>query len=182
MRALTSARLAGLAVDSVVLERASQWLDAEATADGGRFAYQPGGAVSPTISAVGLLASQYLGAQRDEPRQLGGRAYLLANLPASGTHNAYYWYYATQVMHNLQGPQWDTWNRKMRTVLIDSQATEGCAAGSWDPLLPAKDAWAEPGGRLMVTSLNCLTLEVYYRYLPLYRSAGGADAAPAGPK
>ena len=169
--ALKSAQMAGLAVDSVVLERAGQWLETAATAEAGRFAYQPGGAVSPTISAVGLLAMQYLGAQRDEPRQQGGRAYLLANLPAAGAHNAYYWYYATQVMHNLQGAEWDTWNRKMRAVLIQSQAKEGCANGSWDPLLPTKDAWAEPGGRLMVTSLNCLTLEVYYRYLPLYRTA-----------
>jgi hypothetical protein len=26
-----------------------------------------------------------------------------------------------------------------------------------------------PGGRLMITSLSILTLEVYYRHLPLYR-------------
>jgi len=44
-----------------------------------------------------------------------------------------------------------------------------CSAGSWDPNKPTKDAWGEPGGRLMMTSLSCLTLEVYYRYLPLYK-------------
>ena len=49
------------------------------------------------------------------------------------------------------------------------RCTKGCATGSWDPDKPAKDAWAEPGGRLMVTSLSALTLEVYYRYLPLYK-------------
>jgi hypothetical protein len=41
--------------------------------------------------------------------------------------------------------------------------------GSWDPDKPTRDAWSEPGGRLMVTSLSTLTLEVYYRYLPLYK-------------
>jgi hypothetical protein len=29
--------------------------------------------------------------------------------------------------------------------------------------------WGNQGGRLMMTSLSALTLEVYYRYLPLYK-------------
>ena len=38
---------------------------------------------------------------------------------------------------------------------------------------PQGDAFGQVGGRLMLTSLNLLTLEVYYRYLPLYyRDAG----------
>ena len=57
----------------------------------------------------------------------------------------------------------------MRRILIDTQNKDGCSAGSWDPKKPTKDAWGEPGGRLMMTSLSCLTLEVYYRYLPLYK-------------
>jgi hypothetical protein len=60
----------------------------------------------------------------------------------------------------------------MRKILIESQATKGCAAGSWDPELPVKDAWGAHGGRIMMTSLSCLTLEVYYRYLPLYKLDG----------
>jgi hypothetical protein len=32
-----------------------------------------------------------------------------------------------------------------------------------------EDAFGTEGGRIMVTSLCCLTLEVYYRYLPLYK-------------
>ena len=31
------------------------------------------------------------------------------------------------------------------------------------------DRWGPQGGRLMMTSLAALTLEVYYRYLPLYK-------------
>ncbi len=80
--------------------------------------------------------------------------------------NCYYWYYATQVMHHLQNSDWDTWNRQMRRVLIGSQIASGCAAGSWDP---TGHPHADKGGRLMVTSFNTLTLEVYYRYLPLYK-------------
>ncbi len=46
---------------------------------------------------------------------------------------------------------------------------DSCAKGSWDPLQPVPDHWGQRAGRLYVTSLSILTLEVYYRYLPLYR-------------
>ena len=38
--------------------------------------------------------------------------------------------------------------------------------GSW---APAGDVHAGAGGRIMITSLSILSLEVYYRHLPLYR-------------
>ena len=46
------------------------------------------------------------------------------------------------------------------------------------------DRYGSQAGRHYVTSLSCLTLEIYYRYLPLYKvdaeSAGQpAEAAPA---
>jgi hypothetical protein len=82
---------------------------------------------------------------------------LLANLPSNDAKNSYYWYYATQVMHNLYDADWDTWNRRMRRVLIESQQTKGCATGSWSP---EGHAFADQGGRLMVTALNTLSLEV----------------------
>jgi hypothetical protein len=93
----------------------------------------------------------------------------MKHLPNVNARDTYYWYYATQVMHNVPGPQWDNWNREMRRVLIDTQIKDGCAAGSWDPAAPTADKWREAGGRVMITSLSALTLEVYYRYLPLYK-------------
>jgi hypothetical protein len=121
------------------------------------------------MTAVGLLCSQYLGAKRDDPVIVGGLEYLSRRKPDMSDHNTYYWYYATQVMHNVPGPQWDEWNRTMRRLLVESQDTKGCAAGSWNPNQPEPDRWATQGGRLMVTSFCTLTLEVYYRYLPLYK-------------
>jgi hypothetical protein len=107
-----------------------------------------------------------------------GKDFLMQNLPDAGPFDTYYTYYATQVMHNLTGPDWDSWNRKMRKTLIDSQCHEGCATGSWNP---AGDIWGgkEAGGRVFVTSLRCLTLEVYYRYLPLYKLDNDQQLAPA---
>ena len=51
----------------------------------------------------------------------------------------------------------------MCRVLAASQVKTGCASGSWDPETPAIDAWGKYGGRLFLTSLSCLPLEVPYR-------------------
>ena len=55
--------------------------------------------------------------------------------------------------------------------------SDECANGSW---APEKDAWGRRGGRVMQTSLSCLTLEIYYRYLPLFKAdAAGGDGGGA---
>ena len=93
----------------------------------------------------------------------------MENMPDPKSRDIYYWYYATQVMHNMCDADWDTWNRKMRKLLVETQCKTGCATGSWDPIVPTQDNWGALGGRVMMTSLSALTLEVYYRYLPLYQ-------------
>jgi hypothetical protein len=168
LTALKSAHMAGLDVGGDVFKNASSYLDSVAIHDGTEYGYQPGMVSSPTMSAVGLLGREFLGAKRDNPMLVGGIKYLLNHLPDENTPNIYYWYYATQVMHNMRGAEWDAWNRKMRDVLVRSQVrNDTCAAGSWDP---AKDVWGKQGGRLMETSLATLTLEVYYRYLPIFKT------------
>jgi len=73
-------------------------------------------------------------------------------------------------MFELQGEHWSAWNGRLRRLLVDSQVPEGPLAGSWEPRLPVADRWAKAGGRLYVTAMHLLMLEVYYRHLPLYRS------------
>jgi hypothetical protein len=168
LMALKSAHMAGLEVGGSAFSGTSKWLDSVATRDGIEYGYQPGTGPSPTMTSVGLLCRQYLGAKRDDPRLVGGMGYLLHHLPDESFSNIYYWYYATQVMHNMSGSEWDTWNRKMRDLLVRTQIRDSnhCANGSWSP---EKDAWGRRGGRLMQTSLATLTLEIYYRYLPLFK-------------
>ncbi|MBI3836877.1 MAG: terpene cyclase/mutase family protein [Planctomycetia bacterium] len=168
--ALKSAQMAGLSVGEPAISGSHKWLKSVTHGtSGGLFSYNTKTPATPTMTAVGLLCTQYLGARRQDPAIQEGLGYLTAHLPNANARNCYYWYYATQVMHNLPGPEWDTWNREMRRVLIESQIKDGCAAGSWDPAKPTPDPWQAQGGRIMVTSLCCLTLEVYYRYLPLYK-------------
>ena len=123
----------------------------------------PDGIPTPTMSAVGLLCNQYSGMKRTDPAMVEGMKYVMENLPAA-RHNAYFLYYATQVMHNLPGPEWDQWNRAARRMLIETQIKDGCATGSW-----SSAGNAHAAGPVMVTSIHTLTLEVYYRYLPLYQ-------------
>ncbi|MCX7425820.1 MAG: terpene cyclase/mutase family protein, partial [Planctomycetia bacterium] len=170
MMALKSGQMAGLRVNYQAFAGAEKWLQSVAGGDhGGLFSYVPQRVPSPAMTAVGLLCHQYLRMRPDTPAMIEGTQYLMENQPTQDDRNFYYWYYATQVMHNMPGPDWDTWNRAMRRLLITSQATTGCATGSWDPDEPNPDAWGPQGGRLMLTSFATLTLEIYYRYLPLFQ-------------
>lgn len=166
LMALKSGMMAGLSVPSEAVKHAARFVNSMGDSNGGFGYTEPGSTL--TMSAVGLLCSQYLGARQDDKVIRTGSQRLLANLPSHDSRNAYYWYYATQVMHNLYDSNWDTWNRGMRRVLVESQETSGCATGSWSP---EGHPFADQGGRLMITALNTLSLEVYYRNLPLYKLA-----------
>jgi hypothetical protein len=88
----------------------------------------------------------------------------------------YYNYYATQVMKHFGGEQWNKWNSKMRDFLIRTQSKDGTSTGSW--FYNPNSHSQEKGGRLYVTSMCCMTLEVYYRYLPLYGDKAADDEFP----
>jgi hypothetical protein len=79
--------------------------------------------------------------------------------------NLYYCYFATQVMRNWGGQEWQRWNERMRDDLVGWQERDGEAKGSWAPR--DRSDYSVSGGRLLTTCLAALTLEVYYRYQPL---------------
>ncbi len=166
---IKSGQMAGLKVPNPTLSGAEKWLDSCATSDKGGYGYV-GPQETPTMSAVGLLCRQYLGWSPRNPGLLNGVA-RLSKYPPGTINSMYYYYYATQVMHHMGGESWANWNPKMRDLLVNS-ADQGRAnkhphqIGSWGP---EGDAHGAQGGRIMQTSLSLLTLEVYYRHLPLYR-------------
>jgi len=167
--ALKSAELAGLKVDPKAFEGAKRWLKSVAKGDnGGQFSYVPDSKASPSMTAVGLRCMGFLGAGRSDPALNEAVRYLSQNPPDEDLRDVYYWYAATQALQQFSGPDWDNWNRRVRRTLIESQVRDGCAAGSWDPQNPIVDRWGQ-AGRLVTTSLSVLSLEVYYRYLPIYK-------------
>ena len=135
-----------------------------------RYAYTPGTPEKLTLTAAGLLTRQYLGWRNDQPDLIAGCQHLMANLPPeSGTSlgSIYYYYYATQVLHHMEGPDFDLWNHRMREHLIRSQERSGHKDGSWNP---QGTDYGSRAGRMYATSMALLTLQVYYRHLPMYRT------------
>ena len=71
-------------------------------------------------------------------------------------------------MFHMGGEYWENWNRYLNPMLLSGQIKNGPESGSWDPELPVPDRWSPHGGRIYVTTMNLLNLEVYYRHLPIY--------------
>ncbi len=171
--AIRSAQLAGIDVRKLPLTRAGRF--AESCAVGpeeaklSRYAYMPGQEEKLALSAAGLLSQQYLGWPKTEPDLVAGSEYLMQHLPpeSGGSLGAiYYYYYATQVLHHMEGPNFDLWNHRMREHLIRTQQKTGHKVGSWNP--EGADQ-GKRGGRMYSTAMALFTLQVYYRHLPMYR-------------
>jgi hypothetical protein len=171
--ALTSARMAGLRVPGEAFDGMRRWLErASCGRHGGKFRYQKNilSGETRTMTAEGMFCRQLLGTPRERPSMAEGAEYLLSSLPRTSKVNYYYWYYATLAMFQHGGKDWDTWNRHMKKTLLELQVAKGKDTGSW----PINSEYGKNGGRVMTTAMSILSLEVYYRYLPMY-SRGGAE-------
>ena len=164
--ALQSAQMAGLNVPSETLSRISTFLDSVSRDGGSQYTYTPGQGRRLSMTAEGLLCRQYLGWSHDDQRLVRGADLLVKNLPTWENRNAYYWYYAAQVCHHMEGRHWRLWNARMRELLPAHQVQKGRERGSWDP---NGDPGKIQGGRHFVTCLSIYMLEVYYRHLPIYQ-------------
>ena len=163
--ALKSAQRAGFKVDDEVLQKVDRFVDLLEVSRAGLYRYGPersGG--EPASSAVGMLMKMYLGQRRDHPDLREGALGLSDE--GYSTDNIYYNYYATLVLHHRRGRYWKKWNPEMRDFLIDQQVRTGHEAGSWH--FEDQLGTGRQGGRLYSTAMAAMTLEVYYRLLPLY--------------
>ena len=176
VQALMSGKLANLSVPDSALKNAAKFLTSVQSDSGSGYGYASPGK-TPTLSAVGLLCRQYMEKWGPKNPALGRGVDYLKKTPPTETHwDMYYYYYATQVVHFYEGPAWhEFWNPRMRKMLVDMQEkTKGPNYGSWK---------ADNGhiggscGRLGTTCLAILTLEVYYRHLPLYKRDNGGLSA-----
>jgi hypothetical protein len=187
MMALKSAELAGLKVPPKVFAGIAKWLSGSEASAQERYLYRynwqantpeaiHGRIPTPVMTSVGLLMRFYLGWRRTTPDMQRGADWLLERPPSVGTVQApqrdtYYWYYASQVMFHMGGERWRRWYSTLYPILIESQETTGRFPGSWNPAGEIPDAWGPYAGRLYVTTMNLLSLEVTYRHLPLYEAA-----------
>ncbi len=172
LMAMKSGYMAKVRVPTSSVIGASKFLDSVQDGDYGSIYHympdksRPENAIRATTS-IGLLCRMYLGWDRNHPGIAEGVTQLGNWQPSIGNAtNMYYNYYATQVMHHYGGQPWRDWNRVMRDHLVKTQAKDGHQKGSWHF---TGDHGGTAGGRLYFTTLAAMTLEVYYRYLPIYK-------------
>jgi len=158
--ALKSAAIGGIEVPWTAIDGAGRFLDRVQSQNGAAYGYQ-GPRAKPCTSAIGLLCRMYTGWQNHDTIDRG-----LAELARPGPAAAaiYQNFYLAQALLQRDHPAWPRWNAKNRDQIVAQQARIGHETGSWF----FADPETAPGGRLAHTALAVLTLEVYYRMLPIY--------------
>jgi len=163
--ALKSALLGRLKVPREVWYRVSDFLDSVQIDTGPEYGYTNTSRQTSTTAMVGAFCRMMLGWPRDQSSLRRGVSQLRSANPHQ--HHMYHNYYASQVLHHYGGPVWERWNPKMRDYLVGSQSAMGHESGSWY----FDEQHSKHGGRLYTTAMAILTLEVYYRHMPMYQSA-----------
>ena len=182
LMALKSAKISGLKTEKRTFRLANQFLDSVSNSRGTDYGYmtKPISRSRPTLASIGLLCRMYLGWKQDRSELVEGMARIAEVGPDTEYGiNMYYNYYATQaIKHMYSGkPQWKKWNLEMRDFLVSTQEREGNVRGSWYFAGRGKpDRWGPAGGRLYDTAMSCMTLEVYYRFLPIYDKKATDDS------
>ncbi len=191
--ALKSCKMAGLDFDShKVYGDAAKWLDAVTVNVGGypKTGYnQPGTdnarlrssqdyLTNPSMDAINVMTRLFMGPDGWDLNNstLKAQANNMVDpafLPTWDHHKIdyYYWYYASLALYQVGADKWKKWEEAMSKTLLNNQRgfrpeDKGTTKdtldehGSWDSV----DAWHAAGGRVYSTAINCLTMEVYYRY------------------
>lgn len=176
--ALKSAKNAGIDIPQEAFDKASRYLWAMFQGQG--FGYDSPG-TKPGMTGVGVLCAQFLGHGNDERTKKALKYLKNQDVDwdkSSLGWNLYSWYYITQAMFQGGDDTWPQWNSKIRDPIVKAQADDG----HW-PFPPNSSGENKGLSHAYSTSLCCLILEVYYRYLPLYEvleseKKKGAAAAP----
>ncbi len=176
--ALKACDNAGVATEAKDLKLARGFVESLAWDNGVRFGYQIRGngeiehadqSRKPALTAVGHLMRMYLHSLGDKSSLQAGCKLIAAVEPSDS--DVYFNYYGSLVLHHAKSAQWEQWNPAVRDMLIRTQATRGHEAGSWH----FDDTHGAVGGRLYTTAMAVMTLEVYYRFMPLYEFDVGSD-------
>lgn len=172
LMALKSGQMAGFRVPDATLTKANRYL--QSVHKNGAYHYVPGqpGHSAPVpgpMTAAGMVCRHYLQGHdaSDKTSKTDGVDIILARPPNAARPNYYYFYYSMYALFPIGGDAWKSWNPQVRDLVVRLQNNGNQNAklkGSWDP---RGGSQIDGAGRLAVTSMALLTLEVYYRHLPL---------------
>ena len=135
------------------------------------------GGTHRSLAPVGLVCGVFLGRSAGDILMETLANYVMREqMPQGYPCNTYYMYYNTMAIFQVGGERWQTWNAKVRDMLVDAQRrSTDCFDGSWD--WEGTQFHGYESGRTLSTAYNTLCLEVYYRYAQV---RGGKQPA-AGP-
>jgi hypothetical protein len=163
--ALKSAKLGGAYVPNTAFIQMRHFLASCSSGIGnGLASYRPRQRPSATMTAEALLCRFFLDQRLSKAGMIEAKRMVMRELPNNRHINLYYWYYGTLAMYHAGGNDWQKWNAAMKETLLPMQQTDGGQAGSWSPT----GMWGGYGGRVYSTAVATLSLESYYRYLPVY--------------
>lgn len=160
--ALKSGHMGYLKINPKTVRRAARYFDDEPSGD-------------RTEMVAGLLSRMLMHGETDTPAIRRATRRIVRRGPAED--DVVYNYFAQQILHHRElhasaDSQWRAWNGATREQLVNSQIRDGDERGSWwNP----RDVRARQGGRLLQTALSTMTLEVYYRHLPIYSSTSAEE-------
>ena len=148
---------------------------------------------STVNTAVGLAVDLHLGKSQQDDGLRDAADHLLAHTPevraedvlpptaesgepVNPRRDNYYWYYGSEAMHRLGGNDWQAWSTEFYPHLVETQIRTGPLAGSWESRGNTSTYGNDCTGRLYVTAMNLLSLEIQQRQLP-HRAAAAPHAA-----
>jgi len=161
-------------VNPLVIRKAASFLDSVASDDGAAYGYTDASTPSPARNAAGLLCRVFMGWKSDNDALRRGAIKLAKQGP---TGDIYHTYYATQVLFHMQKQlpaEWMAWQKAMTDMLVRAQAKEGHQKGSYFKGREAGHA-SEAAGRLYVTSMATMTMEVYFKIGVMYSKESADD-------
>lgn len=172
-QALKAAHMAGLdnpGLDEAIA-KAVEGFKGNAAPQGG-FGYTGPG--HGGLTGVGVLCMQLLGAGNDKEARLG--LVYLDSIGCDfeqpwGARPFYYWYYTTQAKFHAGPEIWKKWNAVFAPELVEHQivieggGVDGKNIGYWKSPSETEDY-----GSVYDTTLCALQLQVYYRYLPTFKT------------
>lgn len=181
VQALKAGFVAGTDNEDVpkALDKAASFIKGVSYRDG-KFGYNTPGSGSGGIQGVGTLCLQLIGDAESREAKAGVK-WIRENATvewdtrreySAHSNPAYNWYYQTQAMFHVGRTTWNVWNRQMKPQLVTNlkpgpRTPDGKATGFWDA---PGGKWDRPEyDRWYTTSLNALSLQVYYRYLPTFK-------------
>ena len=164
--ALRAAESCGVQVRKSVIEKAKKYLLAMAN-ENGIYAYnwhsRGGGTTgSPATTGAGMYMLGALGLQSD-PKYEKGIKFIMSGLPGRSNDSsfggwfAYSIFYASLAIFQHGGSEWNKWYGAMSETLIKTQSGDG--------------GWNDSYGGVFV-ALSVLSLELPYRYLPMFQDGG----------